>query len=293
MKNEMSSTGLSQVMEIDEVEGPATGSARVRALMRGLEILRHVNRAGAISPGRLAVELGLPRATVYRLLQTLEASGYVATSSSSNLVRVTRLATELGDGNSITSDLCQAAGKIFQEYAPKVIWPLDLLVYRDGFMDVQETTHGRSPVSIDQGVLGYRLPMLRTSAGRCYLAFCSEPERAIILDHLVRRNDPEDRPFLVPGHLARMIRETKERGIGIREAGEFRAKTASFAVPVLVNDTIVGCVSLIWIRTAMKLQRALEMHEIHLHEIAQHLAHGVERARTETKGNSAGIHTTD
>ena len=133
---------------------------------RGLAILRYVNAAGDPRPSEIAVGLGLPRPTVYRLLQTLEEAGYIVLSPTSNRVRVTRLAAGLGDGFAITSRICQAAGTIFATYAPKVVWPLDISVYENAAMVIQETTHGRSPLSIDRGMTGFRLPMLRTAAGR-------------------------------------------------------------------------------------------------------------------------------
>jgi IclR family mhp operon transcriptional activator len=265
-------------------------SSNVRALVRGLEILRYINLAGSIAPGRLAAELGLPRSTVYRLLQTLEAEGYIAISASSNHVRVTHMAAELGDAYSVSSAMCQAAGKVFQDYAQRVVWPLDISVHRDGHMNVQESTHGRSPMSIDRGMVGYPLPMLRTAAGRCYLSFCEDMEREAILEHLRRKNAPEDQAFLDPAQLTSMIQKTRERGMGIRDAGEFRAKTASFAVPVRVGEVVAGCVALIWIRTAITLQRAIDLYEEHLREIADRLAKGAEAASMRTSRIHQSMH---
>lgn len=244
----------------------------VRALTRGLAILRHVNSVGEARPGEIARALGIPRPSVYRLLQTLEEAGYVAFSGSSNQVRVTRLAASLGDGSAATSVLCQAAAPLFAEYGARLVWPLDLSVYHNAAMIIQETTHGRSPLSIDRAMVGYRLPVLRTSAGRAYLAFCSAGERALILAHLRRLGDPGDAPFLDPGWLGRMIEETRARGVAVRDAGEFRPQTSSLAVPVLSQGNVVACVSMIWIRSAMTSRKALETCAAPLAEIAARLA---------------------
>lgn len=64
----------------------------VRSLARGLAVLSYVNKSGESRPAEIAKALGLPRPTVYRLLETLEEMGYVAFSAISNYVRVTRLA---------------------------------------------------------------------------------------------------------------------------------------------------------------------------------------------------------
>jgi IclR family mhp operon transcriptional activator len=106
-------------------------------------------------------------------------------------------------------------------------------------------------------MIGRRLPMLRTSTGRAYLSFCPQAERAIILKHLRRIDDPEDRPFLAERALNAMIEQTGARGYAIRDAGEYNPKTSSIAVPIHGPDHILGCFSVIWIRSALAVQDAI------------------------------------
>lgn len=249
-----------------------TKGQSVRSLARGLAILRHINKMGEVRPGEIAKALGLPRPTVYRLLETLEELGYVAFSATSNYVRVTRFAAALGDGYALTTEMSQAAGPIFTEYGKKLVWPLDLTVYHNAAMVIQETTHGRSPLSIDRGMTGYRLPILRTSAGRAYLAFCPDEERDLILDHLRRLDNDDDQPFLDQRWLLPMIQETRARGLAVRDSGEFRQETASLAVPIRADGSLLGCVSLIWIRSAMSTRKALDEFSEPLLEIAEKIS---------------------
>jgi IclR family mhp operon transcriptional activator len=249
-----------------------SGAPPVRSLARGLAILHFVNKTGATRPGEIAQALDLPRPTVYRLLETLEELGYVAFSASSSTVRVTRLAAALGDGFSLSSEVVQIAGPILADYAKRVIWPLDLTVYHNAAMVVQETTHGRSPLSIDRGMSGVRLPMLHTSAGRAYLAFCPPEERVRILDHLRALGAEDDLPLLSETVLTPLLDETRHRGIAIRDSGPFRPETAALAVPVRVGETVPGCVSLIWIRSAMSKEQALNDYGNTLKEAAGEIA---------------------
>lgn len=244
----------------------------MRSLARGLAILRYVNKVGEARPGEIAKALGIPRPTVYRLLETLEELGYVAFSATSSYVRVTRFAAALGDGYALTAEIAQAAGPIFAAYSKQVVWPLDLTIYHNAAMVIQETTHGRSPLSIDRGMTGVRLPILRTSAGRAYIAFCSDEERELILDHLRRLDQEEDRPFLDDRWLSRLIQETRDRKIAVRDSGEFREETASIAVPIMAGGSVLGCASLIWIRSAMSTRRALDEFGAPLLEIAKQIA---------------------
>lgn len=248
----------------------------VRALSRGLAVLRHVNRTGVCKAGEIARDLGLPRPTVYRILHTLEEEGYIAYSASSNRVRVTPLAASLGDGFAMTSQICQAAGPVLAKYAPQIVWPLDISIYENAAMVVQETTHGRSPLSIDRGMIGYRLPMLRSSAGRCYLGLCPAAERDLIIEQLRRLADPEDQPYLHDTYLQPMLEAVKQKKLATRESAEFRADTASYAVPVWFAGKIVACIALIWIRSALKLSEAQEATEPTLRQISAEISAALE-----------------
>jgi IclR family mhp operon transcriptional activator len=135
-------------------------------------------------------------------------------------------------------------------------------------MVVQETTHSRSPLSIDRGMIGKRLPMLRTSAGRAYLAACPARERDLIINHLRRIDEAEDRPFLDQDRLDRMIAETAARGYAIRSEGEFNPKTSSIAVPIVRSGTVFGCISIIWIRSALTMDEAIAQFAAPLRETA-------------------------
>lgn len=251
---------------------PTASSEGVRSLIRGLQILRYVNEAGGAGPGQISRALNIPRPTVYRLLRTLEEAGYIIFSASSNLARATRAAAALGDRTGMGTEFCQVAAPLLAQYAGQLVWPIDLTVYDNAAMVVQESTHGRSPLSIDRAMMGFRLPVLRTAAGRAYLAFCTDKERTLIIDHVQHLGDPDDAPFLHSNWLDRMIAVTRARGYAIRDDGKFRNQTASIAVPVIAGDTVHGCVSVIWIRSAMTTAKAIEMAVEPLAELASRIA---------------------
>jgi IclR family transcriptional regulator, mhp operon transcriptional activator len=248
--------------------GQPRQSEGVRAFERGLDVLHEVNRSGGIRAGDVARALDLPRPTVYRLLATLEELGYVARSASDDRFRVTRRALSLGDGYDPGVVICQAAAPFLAELSKTLVWPVDLSTYENAAMVVQETTHSRSPLSIDRGMIGKRLPMLRTSAGRAYLAACPARECELIVNHLRRIDEAEDRPFLDEVRLDRMIAETQARGYAIRSEGEYNPKTASIAVPIVRNGAVFGCISIIWIRSALGIEEAVAQFAAQLRETA-------------------------
>ncbi len=240
----------------------------VRALSRGLNILRFLNRVGAARVAEIALELGLPRPTVYRLLNTLEDEGYVLYSGTDSRVRLSPLAAALGDSSSTRSRLCQIAAPILTKFTDAHAWPVDLSTYEDAHMVIQESTHSRSPLSVDPGMVGYSLPMLRSSSGRAYLSVCQDREREIIIDLLRAENIAEDLPFLQKSWLDQNLTTYFKQGFATRGPRSFRPKTSSLAVPIIVDERVIGCLSIIWVTKAMKLERAIERYAVALQKIA-------------------------
>jgi len=69
-----------------------------------------------------------------------------------------------------------------------------------------------------------------------------------------------------------MLAAVDERKLATRESAEFRADTASYAVPVWFAGKIVACISVIWIRSALKLSEALEATESTLRKVSAEIS---------------------
>lgn len=241
---------------------PSKRDAGVQSLRRGLCLLTEVSASGGLRPAELARRLGLPRPTVYRLLETLEEEGFVSRSSSDGRFRVTLRASNLGAGYNGSAALSHVAGPVLTALGRQLVWPVDLVTCHAGSMVVQETTHARSPLSLDQGMIGKRLPLLRTASGRAYLAYCSRDERAALLDYLRRIDDPADRPFLLEATVDALIRQVRAAGYATRSnagvpiPGTSASKTSSIGVPVLSGDVLQGCLAVIWLAEAVSFPEA-------------------------------------
>ena len=244
----------------------------VRALSRGLNILRFLNRVGAARVAEIALELGLPRPTVYRLLNTLEEEGYVLYSGNDSRMRLSPLAATLGDSSSTRSRLCQVAVPSLAKFTDAHAWPVDLSTYADAHMIIQESTHSRSPLSVDPGMVGYSLPMLRSSSGRAYLSVCAGREREIIIDLLRAENVLEDLPFLQKEWLDKNLTTYFKQGFATRGPRSFRPKTSSLSVPIISDERAIGCLSIIWVTKAMEMERAVERYAAALQQTATEIS---------------------
>ena len=175
-------------------DGSGRGEVRgVRALERGLAVLAAMNRHKVASVVELARETRLPRPTVYRLLETLGRAGFVSHSGAADRFCLARKVRTLSGGFVEDEWITDIATPLMAAFTAAHVWPVALMTFEEGRMLIRETTHPASSLSIDYGMVGRRLPMLRTAAGRSYLAFCPANERRTILDMLNHSPEPEDR----------------------------------------------------------------------------------------------------
>jgi IclR family mhp operon transcriptional activator len=251
--------------------------SNVRSLQRGLKVLRLISRHSGIKAGEIAEQIGLARPTVYRLLETLEEEGYVIRSASDNRFRVTQETLSLGIGYDAANSISQAAGPVLVELSQRFIWPFDMSVCQGTHMVIQESTHPRSPLSVDRGVIGRKLPMLHTAAGRCYLAYCTPADRTRILKQIGQLENLEDSYYLAPPTLERVLNETIERGYAARYHDRYIPNTSSIAVPIFSGTALVGAMAVIWITKAITLAEGVDQFLAPMREAAQRISHRHER----------------
>jgi IclR family mhp operon transcriptional activator len=259
-------------MHIAKSTQPRRRRANVRALERGLELLELVNDEGGIKPADAARKLRLPRPTAHRLLETLEELGYVRRSVSDNRFLVTYRTRRLSGGYDADIQISEAAGPILARLLQELVWPTNIASYRGGMMVVRETTHQRSHLSVDRGMIGREVPILRTACGRAYLAFCPAAERREIVEFLQTQNDSADRPYLLPDAIEKMGSLARRNGFAVRFNEPYVPNTSSLAVPIMVAGEIQACLAIVWLTAAMSLTRAVKLFVPALRAAAEDLA---------------------
>ena len=86
----------------------------VRAILRGLQILRVISENGPIATMDIAKQVKLPQPTVVRILETLVAAGYVYRLERTTLFGVTARTLTLSKGFAATSRLVQLATPLIE-----------------------------------------------------------------------------------------------------------------------------------------------------------------------------------
>lgn len=226
---------------------------RVRGLSRGLAVLKALNQSpgGSANLTELARASGIHRTTVRRLLETLRDEGLVQHHDDDGRYWLTSEVKRLSDGLADDPWVIQAAG-LMQAAVPRLIWPCDLCTADAGFMLVRASTHRFSALSQHRSMLGERLPMLVTAAGRAYLAACNETERAAHLGLLRLRTDRWGDLAREPGYVERILQDTRERRHASNH-GEWQreAAFAAVAVPVRASRRLLGTINLIFPKSVL------------------------------------------
>ncbi|GAA4866273.1 IclR family transcriptional regulator [Saccharopolyspora rosea] len=207
------------------------GSSDVPALRRGLAVLGVLaGRAGPVSAGVIARELGLPRSTTYHLLSELVAAGFVTHLPEERRYGLGVAAFELGSAYLRHDPLERLAGPLLRRLVDDVGHNAHLGVLHGGesLYLVKERPSQPQTLVTDVGV---RLPAQLTASGRAMLAHLPAAHVRAVLpssEKFLRRTDrgPRNLP-----ELRRLLGEERRRGWAV-EDGLVTAGFASVACAV-------------------------------------------------------------
>ena len=248
----------------------------MRGPLRTITVLRALNVRNGSNVGDLAKATGISRPALYRILETLREAGYVSVDLRGQRYCLTILVRTLAEGFSDEDWVVQVARPVLRALQKKVLWPVDLGTFLNNAMWIRESTRQASPLTVDRGVVGVRFPMLRGATGICYLAFCPDAERELILSNLLRSREPGDDPVDTPDSLNKLFNETRARGYGLRY-GKPPLETGAISVPVLLDGQVLGCIALTFMAGVDDPAGIARQHLGALNEAALQIADGVRR----------------
>lgn len=229
----------------------------VRALTRGLQVLDDLHAHPGSTLAELCARCLLPKATLLRMLKTLEECNWVYCSLAEGTYWISTRLRDIGACIQPAHEVAQMAAPILERLCRLVVWPSDLAVRSGTRMMIVETSRRNTPFLVNRDVFAIRPHMLKSALGRAYLAFCPEDERRAIAAALRRSNDPDDALARDAGRLQALVAATRRRGYGVREpnywAGQRRLETEvhALAVPVSTDGRVAACMSLLWIGGAL------------------------------------------
>lgn len=242
----------------------------VRALSRGLHVLRVLNQCNGATAAEIVRQARLPRTTVLRSLETLSAEGYVVRDPIDDRYRLTVMTRALAHGFDDEAWISDIARPLLFQLSREVVWPLSLATLRGTSMQLRENTDHQSPLALQRLPGGYRFSVLGSAAGRAYLAFCDAEIREALLPLLTRSGDPGDRMASDRAAVDALLAQIRQQGYASVMGA--LPKEGSFSVPVLVNGRALASISLRFIASALALDDALDRYLIRLKSVAEEIA---------------------
>ena len=252
----------------------------VRAVERAFRILQAINTRSGTTAQEIAQSTTIPRATVYRLLETMEQMKLIVRDRLSKKWRVALHAKSLSSGFREADWVCQIVIPKMVNLGKQILWPVDLMVLQDDEMEIRESTNYLSPYALDRGMVGARLPIIDTASGRAFLAFAPEAESQKVLNGLAVKYRTDVPSVTRDGPLKTVLQQCRELGVGFRKQG-FRVDTMSISAPVYLNDSVMACMTIIWLSSALKFEDAVTMYRDRLLEMAQDISSEIAKLSTQ------------
>lgn len=241
----------------------------IRALIRGLDALTVLNQRNGVTVSEVAHEINLPRTTTYRILETLSHAGYVYRDETDDRYRLTIMVRGLSDGFDDETWVTQIARPQIEDLGRQTVWPVTVATIAGGAVTVRETTDHVSPLAVERYSAGSRLPVLTTSSGRVYLAFCLPAQREAILEALARSTREEDKLAKDRVEVQRLLDEVCTQGYAVASRRRRTTDELSIAVPIIVEERVLAALSIRFSGAAVPLKLALERFLPKLRDSAQ------------------------
>lgn len=249
-------------MSVEALESEDTNGREstrpIRALLRGLDALTILNLRNGATVSEVAGEIHLPRTTTYRILETLCSAGYVYRDVADDRYRLTIMVRGLSDGFDDEAWVTQIARPYLHDICEAIVWPVAVATLSGTSMMIRETTDHRTPLAVERYSPGYRVPILQSSSGRVYLAFCSQQQRETLLEVLSRSSRDEDRLARDRPELQKMLADIRTQGYATAIRARRVSDQASMAVPILVEDRVLATLVVRFAASAVPMKQAVD-----------------------------------
>lgn len=220
----------------------------IEALRRGLLVESLLMQRGVLSLDQIFRTTGIPKATLLRILGTLEVAGRVhRRMADGSYLPVARTDPHVG---ATAARWSKASATSLLELHRRLPWPSDIAVPDGLHMHVLESNRPLCAVAVNRGVVGFRPDMLESALGRAYIGSCAEDERRRILDGLRAQRHRSTRSA---ARVQLIVEEVRRLGYGRRDPSHIgpdahsAARYSAIAVPIRSEGLVVGCLSCVWL----------------------------------------------
>ena len=226
----------------------------VTAVLRALDVLLAVNRLKQASIGAIFRETGLNRPTIVRMLETLIHAGFVSRHPGQPVYFPTGRTLDLSSGYQKHEEMALVAAPVLTRLHRELQWPSDVAVFDRDAMVVARTSRGEGFVQFNRRP-GYRAPLLGTSLGMAFLAFCGEGTRASALEALSTSDDPWNAIIRRPEKLKRLLATVRRNGYATMNTDyanvSYNGTASAIGLPIILEGSAVGSLNLMYLRNSI------------------------------------------
>jgi len=264
-------TNIDRLSDIWKTKQLMSSTRPIRALLRGLEVLHVLNQHNGATVSEVATSIDLPRTTTYRILETLCVAGYAYRAASDDRYRLTIMVRGLSDGFDDEAWVTQIARPYVYELCREIVWPVAIATLSGSSMLIRQTTDHQSPLAVEKRGPGFRVPILGSAAGLCYLAYCPKEQRDSLLDILAKSNKEADKPARNRKKVLEALVEIRQRGFAISHRTRRISEELSFSVPIIANDRLLASLACRCSSTAVPEGDAVDRFVPKLAEVARQI----------------------
>ncbi len=223
----------------------------VPGLQRGLQILQAFNRDRPnIGAPEIAKELGIPRSTVFRLMQTLEFMGFLEKLENSSEYRLGVGVLSLGFEYFASLEVTELARPILEKLRDDTGFSAHLVI-RDGW-DVVFILKAAAKDTFSNSVnVGLRLPAHSSILGRMLLADLSDAElkQVFPVGELTKFSDQTPTTL---AEMTKLLQEDRKNGYAVG-ASYFQSGIGSISAQVRDNSRrVVAAINVIYHDSTVK-----------------------------------------
>lgn len=239
---------------------PGDRGDAVRALSRGIAVLKAINLRGTLTLTEIGELCAIPYATASRISQTLVAEGLIARDPGGKRFRATGLVRTLAQGFQGSGRLATAGRPHILSLTRKIGWPVSITTRIGPDMVVQDSSHSHTTMAFSCPDPGYSLPVLECASGIAHL--CSLPEEQFqdILAGLRVIDTPHLRHALERLSEGDLRAQVRAHGFATRSNVPFTrhpGRTSAIAVPLFDKGRAAGAVTLIYFASALRMAEAV------------------------------------
>ncbi|WAC71966.1 helix-turn-helix domain-containing protein [Roseateles sp. SL47] len=243
----------------------------IKSLKKALSAIAYMNEYGDVTVTQVAKGVGVPRATAYRLLQTLASEGYVDKLPNSDIYRLTSLVRRLSAGFRDEQMLIEIARPLIVQAQQELGWSIALATPRGTDMVVRLNTDHDSPLALIRYGVGASLPMLLSTCGYCYLAHCRPEDRQALINEALSRVDPVQPVRFDRDQIQRLIADVLTDGYCHLEFDHYRE--GNLGVPLLLAGQPVGGIVMRYIKSTLRnTDKLRNAYAPRLQQIAREIA---------------------